>query len=115
MNLSLEEIKFVFTVVTAVLSAANWIYVWQSNRHRVTIERISGFEAHVDHRLDDHAERLARLEQDAKNAPNHDDIKRLHARIDEVATGLSNLSGQFAGANHTLTLIHEYLLKERKQ
>ena len=113
--MNLEEIKFGFTVLTALLAAFNWVYVWLSNRNRVTNERISSMESHVDKRLDNHAERLARLEQKVESGPSHADIKRLHARIDEMAAGFARMTGEFHTSQHTLNLIHDYLLHGGKK
>ena len=76
-----------------------------------------GFDAYrsaLDLRLVSFGDRLARVEQDVMHAPTDDDMKRLHERIDGVAGTLKGLEGQFTGANHTLQLIHSYMLKGRE-
>lgn len=87
-----------------------WIYVWLSNRHRVTTERITKLEDHMDTRLDTHADRLTRLEVHAGAAPTHDDLNRLHQRLDVINGELKGLTGESAAARRTLDLIHDYLL-----
>jgi hypothetical protein len=102
------------------------IYTYFANRNRVTNERITGLQTAVnaridgmridmDHRLDTHADRLGRVEKDVEHAPNHEDLKRIHARMDEVATAVTGLQGEFKGANQTLHLIHSYLMTGGKQ
>lgn len=112
--MTLDEMKFGFTVVNSLLTTVIGIYVWISNRNRVTNERISSMERNVDDRLDIYADRLARLEQKVESGPSHDDIKRLHQRIDNIDSGLARLDGQFSGTKHTVDLIYEYLLKGNK-
>lgn len=76
-----------------------------------------GFDAYrsaLDLRIVGLGDRLARVEQDVLHAPTDDDMKRLHERIDSVAGTLKGLEGQFTGANHTLQLIHSYMLKGRE-
>lgn len=65
-------------------------------------------------KVSDHGERIAALEQGIRHAPTHDDLKRIHTRLDDFSEGLSNLVGEFKQSGHTLNLIHEYLLKERR-
>lgn len=102
------------------------IYTYFANRNRVTNERITGLQTalnaridgmrtDMDHRLDNHADRLGRVEKDVEHAPNHEDLKRIHARMDEVATAVTGLQGEFKGANQTLHLIHSYLMTGGKQ
>lgn len=112
------------------------IYVWLTNRHRVTnssitklredtTNGINGLRADTkkdierlrddfDDRLDKNATNIARLDEASRHIPTHDDLKRIHARIDEVSGGINRLEGQFVGASSTLNLIHEYLLKGQK-
>lgn len=103
-------LDFWWKVAITILNGGFWIYMYMVTRNRVTNERISTLQGAVDERLDNYADRLARIEQDARHAPTHDDLKRLHSRIDEVKDSLKRLEGEFSGANHTLQLIHEHLL-----
>jgi exonuclease VII large subunit len=102
------------------------IYTYLANRNRVTTERINslqaslqtrieGLRSDMDHRMDNHGDRLSRVEKDIQHAPSHDDLKRIHARMDEVSATLSSLQGEFKGANNTLHLIHTYLMTGGKQ
>ena len=105
-----EALDFWWKVAITIMNAGMGLYLYLVNRNRVTNDRIGKLEDGVDKRLDNHTERLARLEQDARHAPTHDDLKRLHSRIDEMKDSLKRLEGEFSGANHTLGLIHEHLL-----
>lgn len=98
------------------------LYTYFANRNRVTNERISslqgtlqarldGIKGDADVRLDAHAERLARVERDLQHAPSHDDLKRIHSRMDDLAGAVKGIEGEFKGANNTLHLIHSYLLQ----
>lgn len=102
------------------------IYTYLANRNRVTTERINslqaslqtrieGLRSDMDHRMDNHGDRLSRVEKDIQHAPSHEDLKRIHARMDEVSATLSSLQGEFKGANNTLHLIHTYLMTGGKQ
>lgn len=104
------EIKIWIDLLQWLTTAAVGLYVYAVNRHRVTNERISALESHVDERLDDHSDRLARLEQDARHAPSHDDLKRLHKRLDDMNGELKEMRGEFYAVNRTLSMIHQHLL-----
>ncbi len=104
--------------IALTISAANFVLTWGValymylvNKSKVTNARIGELERDMDSKLDAHADRLARLEQDVRHAPTHDDIKRIHTRIDDAAGALKRLEGEFGGASRTLALIHEFLLK----
>lgn len=135
MPLDYEALDFWLKFANLAATAGIGIYLWLSRRHAVTNERITtlessamakigkvedslgaqlvGMERDIDGRLDDHATRLARLEQDQRHAPTHDDLKRIHARLDDAAREIANISGQFDGASRTLALIHDHLMNKR--
>ncbi|MEW5974124.1 MAG: hypothetical protein AB1713_10250 [Pseudomonadota bacterium] len=60
----------------------------------------------LERRSDEMDERLRR-------AASHEDIVRLHGRIDTVNTTLSELKGSITAGGHVLTIIHEYLLNQK--
>ncbi len=105
-GLVMNWIEILHASVTTVLA----IFVWLLSRQHVTAERISQLEADIDERLDKHGDRLTRLEVSAGAAPTHEDLKRLHQRLDSLNGELHNLTGQFKITNETLLLIHEHLL-----
>ncbi|MFT3758995.1 hypothetical protein [Thauera sp.] len=121
-----KELQLWLSIINTLVIWAAAIYTFLANRNRVTNERITSLQnsltrnveslrGDMDSRLDRHAERLTRVESDLKHAPTDEDIKRLHARIDDMAGSLKELGGEFKGANHTLQLIHSYMLQQGKQ
>ena len=125
-------IKFVNLAVTIGVG----FYVWLTNRNRgrhegitkvedetgksikslkdETVKNIEKMKDEVDDRLGQNAAQLARLEEAGKHTPTHDDLKRIHQRIDDVSGSIAHLQGEFSGAKNTLNLIHEYLMKGSK-
>ena len=94
------------------ISAANFILTWGvalymylSNKTKVTNARIDRLEEDVDGRIDAHADAIARLEQDVRHGPSPEDVKRIHARIDTIDQRLSRMEGEFRGQSDTLRLI----------
>lgn len=88
-----------------------------NQRHEQIVRRLDAFEA----ALDADTARIARLEHVVETAPSHDDLKRIHARTDNVITDLGSLSGDIkglvekvGGMGGTLALIHEFMLHNKK-
>lgn len=84
-----------------------------NKRHEQIVRRLDAFEA----ALDEDATRITRLEHAVETAPSHDDLKRIHARIDKVIDDVGSLSGDIkglaekvGGMSGTLALIHEFML-----
>ncbi len=99
MSMDLELLKFVLSVINLV--AVVWLAL--SGRNRVTKDAL-------DAKLSGFGDRLTAIERDQRHAPTHDDLKRIHSRLDEALTGLSSVNGKLEGTNKTLDLIHEHLL-----
>ena len=82
--------------------------VWLAFQSRKNVKQDA-----LDTRMASHTDRLTAMERDLRHAPNHDDLKRIHSRLDEVSDDLSKLMGEFKGTAHTLSLIHEHLLNKK--
>lgn len=125
MTESLKELQALLALLSILNMIGLWavaIYTWQANRKRVTTERIATLQKAMDANMeslksgiDRQNQRLTAVERDLKNGPTHDDLKRLHQRIDALAGGVRELAGEFKGANATLHLIHAYMLKGSKE
>lgn len=124
--MELKDVQMWLQITNTLVIWIAALYTYFANRNRVTNERITSLQASLqtrldsmrtdmDHRLDGHGDRLSRVEKDMEHAPSHEDLKRIHARMDEVSATLSSLQGEFKGANNTLHLIHTYLMTGGKQ
>lgn len=101
MNLSPEDLKLLLQVVN--LGAVVWLAL--SGRNRVTKEAL-------DTKLASFGDRLTAIERDQRHAPSHEDLKRIHSRLDDVSEGMATLVGELKGVTHILNLLHEDRLKE---
>lgn len=106
----MEKLDFALKLLQFLLWAGTSFYVYMSNKNKVTNDRIAELEKDVDARAQEHGQRIARLEQRVKTSPTHDDLSKLHEKINEVSACVNRLEGEFSGASHTLALIHDYLL-----
>ncbi len=104
MRMGLEELKLLLQAVN--LFAVVWLAM--SARNKVSKEAL-------DSKLASYGDRLTAIERDIQHGPTHDDLKRIHSRLDKVCEDFSALSGELKGKGHTLDLIHEFLLNERRK
>ena len=56
------------------------------------------------------SKRLAAVEITLKDAPKHDDLAKIYERVNRLTEEVKGLVGEFAGAKHTLGLLHQFLL-----
>lgn len=88
------------------------IYVYLSNRDKVTNTRIGKLEDDIDDKFEVYGERIATLETRADGALTHTDISVIHEKINKVSYEVSTLSGQFIGVKNLLDTIHNHLLRK---
>lgn len=92
--------RFWLEVVIIIVNVGLWLFVWNSNKSRVTKSQ-----------LEEHALTLAAFEVRLKNAIGHPELEPLHKRMN----GMDKKLGEITGKMHTLDLIHELLLNGGKQ
>lgn len=114
MNIDYSVLRFWFDVLQFLLTGGVGFYVYLSNRHRVTNSRIRELERDMDQRLDDHHQRLARVEEHVKHLPTHADIGAVHERLNAIHGELRSLAGVVSALNRSLHLVNEHLLNGRK-
>lgn len=103
MNIDMEAIRLGLQAINLI--AVVWVAL--SARDKVSKDSL-------DSKLAAHADRLTAIERDLKHAPTHDDLKRIHSRLDDVSENMATLVGEFKSAAHILNLLHEDRLKERR-
>lgn len=91
------------------ISAANFILTWGvalymylANKNKVTNERINTLQEDIDDKLDDHSERIARLEVGTEGAVSFGDLHGLRDKIASVDSKVSGISGRLDGIDATL-------------
>jgi len=105
-----EAAKFWLEVVMMLVNIALWLFIWNSNKNRVTSEKIAGLELEIENKLEDHAEKLGRMDERLKVSIGHHELKPVYDRMNSMQKELSEINGKM----HTLDLIHEMLLKGDK-
>ncbi len=102
-----EAAKFWLQVALIIMNIGVWLFVWNSNKNSVTNEKINVLENEIETKLENHAEKLGRMDERLKYAIGHPELKPVYERINSVDKQL----GEIRGKMHTLDLIHEMLLK----
>lgn len=100
-----EVAKFWLQFFNFAVTVFVGLYVWSSNRHRVTNERISDMEKGFDVRIDTHDMRLAKLEGLVEAAPTHADLAQIHEKINTVAQCSSRMEGEMKSQTDLLRLV----------
>ncbi len=99
--------KFWLDLVQSVVMAGITLWTWAANRRAAQ-------KKEVDEKLASLNDRVTVTEQKIESSPDHDDIGEIYERMDDISGELKKLVGKFEGANHTLQLLHEHLLSEKK-
>lgn len=105
------DAKFWFDAVQTLVIAAIAIMNWLNNRQRVTTATITKLETNIDARLDDHAERVTRLEQDVKNAPSHADLAEIYREMRKLNDSLSAMNAAISAQTATLGSLKEQVAR----
>ncbi|HEY8037140.1 MAG TPA: hypothetical protein VIF37_16280 [Methylobacter sp.] len=98
-------------VIYKVLTGIFVIWLYFDRRNDKTLARVTKLEGHIDDKLDtmekrldeqldDHSERLVKVESDLRNQPKHEDLGKIYDEMRKVSESIagmaSNLSGQKA-------------------
>jgi hypothetical protein len=67
----------------------------------------------IDARFDQHNTRLTRVEGEMRHMPTHEDLGRLHGRLDGIGQTLSEVKGSSEAGARMMGLIHQHLLDSK--
>jgi len=100
------DITLLFDILQSIAMMVLTYWMWISDRRAARKEE-------TDTQFATLTQRLTVAEQQIANAPDHDDLSRIYARMEEMSTKLSTIAGEFSGLNRTLSLLHEHLLRSK--
>lgn len=117
MDLDYKSLSFWWGVLQAMCTAAVFFYAHFKAAGRANAKAIEALRKGTReqftemrgkaHELDT---RMHRLEERAANLPTHEDIGRIHTRVDNLGEGQKKLEGIMITVAAQVTLIHETLL-----
>jgi hypothetical protein len=108
---NVEIWRFGFDILQFVLTGVVGFYVYLSNRQRISSARLRKMEDHIDTRLDDHDQRLTRVEAACGHAPTHEHLGQMYERMNGISGQVEKLTGKVEGLQEGVQMIHEHLLK----
>lgn len=103
--MDMEWMKFGFQILQFVLTGGIGIYVYLSNRDKVTNDRIGKLEEDIDGKFSTQGERISKMEAVSVAAPNHNDIAKVYESLNTLAATVNQLVGENRGQSDTLKLI----------
>ena len=127
--------KFFLDLVQNISTVGIAVYVWWSNREKVTSQRFAALEKEVAERLKkedletakkardlhctEHRQKTAALEQvynalhiEVTRLPDRREITNLDSSMKALAEKLGNLDGRMSGINRAVDLINEFLIEQ---
>jgi predicted nucleic acid-binding Zn-ribbon protein len=118
------SVNFDFNFWTILLFAMNFglaLFVAISNRSKVAEDELKAMKTDlqtdiknskesITRRIEQHGERLARIESDIENSIGDDDIKAVHRRVDELSASSNKMEGQLSMIIDSLKEIHKIML-----
>lgn len=90
MALSASTWQVILDAGQFVLTGGVWLYVHLLQKRQVALERIERLEDEITQRLDEHAERISRLET---SHVHHGDLEKIHERLSRIDQTLHELRG----------------------
>lgn len=89
---------------------------------RESVKAVDKARREADEHLDEHDERLAKVEAECCHLPKHDDLGRVYDRINgvdakvgQVGEAVAALGGEMQALRHSVNLINEHLInRDRK-
>lgn len=106
MDIDYRAAGFWFQLGQALITAAVFLYVWVTNRHKANASSIDDLSTDLGE-MDD---RLIRIEKDVEHMPTHRDMEKLYNRFNDTAQRLKEVEGQLKQINNTMQLMHKHLL-----
>ena len=113
-NPATTDWKLILELIQFILYCVLGIWLWITNKNKVTNARISKFQQEVDGRFDNHNSRLIKVESKLENTNTPERIGKVHKRLDELQQTVAMQSGELKGIHKTLDLIHQSLLEKDK-
>lgn len=90
---------------------AMWGYRWLRRDSEQAQFASKGSMQEMGRRVDDHEQRMAKLEARSDLLPTHDDLAGLRQDVNGVATGIAELNGQMSALQGQVSMINSYFVK----
>ncbi|MDO8940888.1 MAG: hypothetical protein Q7U98_17170 [Methylicorpusculum sp.] len=98
-----DWVDVIYKVCMAVFGV--WLYL--DRRNDKTQDRIAELEKLLDDRIDDHGQRLCRVETWLNKVPTHNDLGDVYREIRKVSESVSVIEARLAALHATLESVKE--------
>lgn len=133
--MSLDAWKLWVDIGQFALTGLVAFFVWLTRQSQVNRDAITRLSVALDERLDrvesrvleadvslravptttqclEHVRRISQVEETLRHIPGHEDMKRVHARIDAVTELVSEVRGRLGGIERMLDMISQHLIDQ---
>lgn len=80
-------------------------YVHLVNKNKATTDRMEHLEDDLVQRLNQHSDRLTKVEGQISNIPSHTDLGKLYDRLNEQSRDVARMAGELSQMNDNLRLL----------
>jgi oligoendopeptidase F len=109
-----DAIKIWVDVAQFFITGAIGVYIYLVNKSDATNERISTLAEDHDERLDDHQQRLSRVEEAIKHMPTHDDLSGIKSDIASLKAETQGQTQLLERLEKTVSRISDWLIERAK-
>jgi len=109
-----DAIKIWVDVAQFLITGAIGVYIYLVNKGDATNERISNLAEDHDERLDDHQQRISRVEEALKHMPTHDDLSGIKADIASLKSETHGQTELLRRLEATVGRISDWLIQKAK-
>lgn len=113
--LDYRALGFWWSLLQGAATGLTVLWVWLTNRQKVNGEAIEKLREGVGQDINSLDRRLISVEKDLQRIPTHQDIAKVHDRINETNETVKNMQGNLKQISRTVGLIHEHLLNGGKR
>lgn len=89
------------------------LYSWLANRYKANNDAIQALGTTVRNEVNGLDDRVIKIEETINHLPTHDDVAKLHRRVDECAQAITKLEGTVGQMNNNVRMIHQHLLSSK--
>lgn len=100
--------SFVWDIITTIVVVVLAIYTWIVNRSKANRAAIDV----VDEKVQKVEGRVDIIENDLSHLPTHEDLGKVHEKLNDTNKTLQELKGEWKTANKTLELINRYMIEK---
>ena len=108
-------LDFWWSLIQGAATGLTVLWVWLTNRQKVNSEAIEKLRDNISDNVTGLDRRLIAVEKDLQRIPTHQDISKVHDRINETNENVKNMQGNLKQISRTVGLIHEHLLNGGKR